>query len=231
MMEEPSHGRILLQGSLPVAKADWTKLFPEPAILPSAEDCAAIMARYSEYEVELRELFGADGLSEHVMALAIRFNAYATGRVSSIARRRERLQRLKSDWTAADKHLRSAAKTLGEFYRDDSPFVESIQYEAAVRAIRAFVDASKVIGAAAESFNQPQRGDNRRVVPSPLRFFHVAARTIFEIHGRAPVSNFAPLRELLYEVVTGEPGRSFAKLDRGSKRKSGRTQDAKNGTP
>jgi hypothetical protein len=165
-------------------------------------------------------------VSDKVKALAGQHYgaAYFHDRSTSIATRRRRIARIQEANAAACEAFVEAFRPALE---DDYEFTRSEAGRAALAFFSASMEASRLLeeeeaGYRAEEEAKrlaiPGRGYHARAAGSPVPHFLILAEILWMQEMRTPPqpynSDYCLYRQLLWELVTGEPERSFAKAVR-----------------
>jgi hypothetical protein len=135
---------------------------------------------------------------------------------ASLGTRRKRITMLLRRIEAASD---GAVDTLEQAARDDDAFFHSENGRVILNLLDAALRARECLENELAKLNPPRQGDNARVTDySPADYFWINAEllwleeTFVQPHKRA--EDYQRYRELLWEILTGEQGRSFAKAER-----------------
>jgi hypothetical protein len=185
----------------------------DAAFTVPAEPLAAIEKRLADYvDVMSGYMGGSDvgQLADRVMGLAAGY--LFTERQVTLARRKARVARMLDLFRQMD----GALDVVSESRLDDPGFFFSPVVRTVVDAMRAVISARDELAAVRAQLGPADKSDGKRV-ENPIRWFIVAAELLWmeQTGTRADTSNaggdYRAWLSLLFEIVTGEPGRSFDK--------------------
>jgi hypothetical protein len=178
-----------------------------------AEEAAGIKKRVVDNMDDLARPLGAPDttvLADKVCGLAAQY-LFAKSQ-TTLAVRKVRVAKMLNLFSQMD----HALDLVKESMNDDPQFFFSPVAKTVVEAMRPVIDARDLLAEEHERLGRPCRADGRRV-ENPTQWFLVAAEILWmeETGKHAEFADadgdFRVWLSLLFEIVTGEPGRSFDK--------------------
>jgi hypothetical protein len=214
---------VRLQGQFETVPADWRLLMPIHGDNVPSNIMAAARLRMKDYLPDLQRLFGSRGEPdirsdiEHLAAGYFEADKEYS-QASTVARRRARLDQISAAITDMGRQAMRVADLLGQIAEDDGALAGGPLVAALRRVLADIGHAEKLLSVSTSGLKPRSRGDNRKAAPSAVKWFSYAVDCLWTCHASAPRGNFNEWRELVFEVITGEENRSFAKIDRARNR-------------